>query len=277
MIFSTPERVAALTPSWDGERLEDGRPRVAADILERMRLVTNDEAWGVLEKTHGYFFQFEGDWLNLHPELTLSGRAVTAMMVPYRPDLHEVVEGIGEAEGRRGGQNNWVIDSLGEHDVLVVDLFGKIRDGTFIGDNLGTATRARTKAGIVIHGGIRDYERVFQLSDFAVFCRGVDPSAIANVTLVGVNIPIRIGNATVLPGDVVLGTREGVTFVPPHLAEEVVLHSENIRQRDIFGKLRLAEGKYLAGQIDVPVWADEIEADYVGWCEEQGLEAKRRG
>src|SRR5688572_23991283 len=98
MIFSTPERVAALTPSWDGERLEDGRPRVAADILERMRLVTNDEAWGVLEKTHGYFFQFEGDWLNLHPELTLSGRAVTAMMVPYRPDLHEVVEGIGEAE-----------------------------------------------------------------------------------------------------------------------------------------------------------------------------------
>ncbi|MFL5761988.1 MAG: RraA family protein [Thermomicrobiales bacterium] len=276
MIFNAPERVAALTAPWEGERLEDGRPKVAEDILERMRLVTNDEAWGVIEKTHGYYFQFEGNWLNLHPDLVLTGRAVTAMMVPHRPDLHQIVQEIGAAEGRRGSQNNWVIDSLGPHDVLVVDLFGKIRDGTFIGDNLGTAARARTRTGIVIHGGIRDYERVRQLADFAVFCRGVDPSAIANVTLVGVNIPIRIGNATVLPGDVVLGTREGITFVPPHLAAEVVLHSENIRQRDVFGKQRLAEGKYLAGQIDVPVWAEEIEADYTGWCEEQGLEAVKR-
>jgi 4-hydroxy-4-methyl-2-oxoglutarate aldolase len=277
MIFNAPERVAALTPAWDGERLGDGRPKVDEDILERMRLVTNDEAWGVVEKTHGYYFQFEGDWLNLHPELVLTGRVVTAMMVPHRPDLHQVVQSIGEAEGRHGSQNNWVIDSLGEHDVLVVDLFGKIRDGTFIGDNLGTAASARTRAGIVIHGGIRDYERVLQLSDFAVFCRGVDPSAIANVTLVGVNIPIRIGNATVLPGDVVLGTREGITFVPPHLAEEVVTRSEDVRQRDVFGKLRLAEGKYLAGQIDVPTWAEEIEADYVVWCDQQGLEVGRRG
>jgi 4-hydroxy-4-methyl-2-oxoglutarate aldolase len=277
MIFNAPERVAALTPAWDGERLGDGRPKVDEDILERMRLVTNDEAWGVVEKTHGYYFQFEGDWLNLHPELVLTGRVVTAMMVPHRPDLHQVVQSIGEAEGRRGSQNNWVIDSLGEHDVLVVDLFGKIRDGTFIGDNLGTAASARTKAGIVIHGGIRDYERVLQLSDFAVFCRGVDPSAIANVTLVGVNTPIRIGNATVLPGDVVLGTREGITFVPPHLAEEVVTRSEDVRQRDVFGKLRLAEGKYLAGQIDTSVWAEEIEADYVAWCDQQGLEMGRRG
>jgi 4-hydroxy-4-methyl-2-oxoglutarate aldolase len=277
MIFNAPERVRALTAAWAGERLEDGRPKVDEDILERMRLVTNDEAWGVVEKTHGYYFQFEGDWLNLHPELVLTGRVVTAMMVPHRPDLHQVVQSIGEAEGRRGSQNNWVIDSLGEHDVLVVDLFGKIRDGTFIGDNLGTAASARTKAGIVIHGGIRDYERVLQLSDFAVFCRGVDPSAIANVTLVGVNIPIRIGNATVLPGDVVLGTLEGITFVPPHLAEEVVTRSEDVRQRDVFGKLRLAEGKYLAGQIDTSVWVEEIEADYVAWCDEQGLEPGRRG
>jgi 4-hydroxy-4-methyl-2-oxoglutarate aldolase len=276
MIFNAPEQVAALTPAWEGERLGDGRPKVDDAILERMQLVTNDEAWGVIEKGHGYYFQFEGDWLNLHPELVLTGRAVTAMMVPHRPDLHQVVQGIGEAEGRRGSQNNWVIDSLGEHDVLVVDLFGKIRDGTFIGDNLGTAARARTKAGIVINGGIRDYERVLQLSDFAVFCRGVDPSAIANVTLVGVNIPIRIGNATVLPGDVVLGTREGITFVPPHLAEEVVTRSENVRQRDVFGKQRLAEGRYLAGQIDTSVWAEEIEADYVVWCEEQGLSVGRR-
>ncbi|HEY8447943.1 MAG TPA: hypothetical protein VIL01_12630 [Thermomicrobiales bacterium] len=276
MIFNSPERVAALTATWTGERLPDGRPCVPDDILERMKLVTSDEAWGVLEKTHGYKYQFEGNWLNLHPELILVGRVVTCQMVPHRPDLHEVVQRIGESEGRSGGQNTWVIDSLTRGDVLVVDLFGKIRDGTFVGDNLSTAARARTGTGIVIDGGIRDFQRVMQLADFAVFCRGVDPSAIAEVTLVGVNIPIRIGRATVLPGDVVLGTPSGVTFIPPHLAEEVVRHSEDIRQRDVFGKQRLAEGVYTSGQIDVPVWEEAIEADYLAWCEERGLPARKR-
>src|SRR5215217_195240 len=274
MIFNTPERVARLTPGWTGERSADGRPRVADDIVERMKLVTNDEAWGVLEKRNGYNFQFEGNWFNLHPELALTGRVVTAMMVPQRPDLHEVVQAIGTSEGRSGGQNTWVIDTLEQGDVLVVDLFGKIHDGTFIGDNLATATRARTGTGIVIDGGIRDYQRVDELADFAVFCRGVDPTAIAEVTLVGVNIPIRIGHATVLPGDVVLGTRSGLTFVPPHLAEAVVVTSEDVRQRDVFGKMRLAEGKYLAGAIDTSVWAEEIEADYRDWAKEQGFNVR---
>ncbi len=275
MIFNSPDRVAALTAAWSGERMADGRPCVPDGILERMKHVTSDEAWGVLEKTHGYKYQFEGNWLNLHPELILVGRAVTCQMVPHRPDLHEVVQRIGAAEGRSGGQNTWVIDSLTRGDVLVVDLFGKIRDGTFVGDNLSTAARARTGTGIVIDGGIRDFQRVIQLADFAVFCRGVDPSAIAEVTLIGVNIPIRIGRATVLPGDVVLGTPSGVTFIPPHLAEEVVTYSEDIRQRDVFGKQRLAEGVYTSGQIDVPVWEEVIEADYLAWCAERWLAATR--
>jgi regulator of RNase E activity RraA len=277
MIFNSRDRIEALTPLWTGERSADGRPRVPDDIVERMKLVTNDEAWAVLEKHNGYLHQFEGNWLNVQPDLALSGRAVTAVMVPHRPDLHEVVEQIGRGEGRSGSQNTWVIDSLEQNDVLVVDLFGKIRDGTFVGDNLSTAARARTGAGIVIDGGIRDYYRILELTDFAVFCRGVDPSAIANVTLIGVNTPIRIGRATVMPGDIVLGTQEGVTFVPPHLAETVAVFSEDTRQRDVFGKRRLAEKRYTSGQIDVPLWADDIETDYKSWCAEQGLEYSTKG
>jgi regulator of RNase E activity RraA len=197
-------------------------------------------------------------------------------MVPLRPDLQGVVQDVGASEGRSGGQNTWVIDTLLPGDVLVVDLFGKIEDGTFIGDNLGTAIAARARTGLVVDGGIRDLERVYQLPDFNVFCRGVHPSAILDVTLVEVNGPVRIGNATVMPGDVVLGAREGVTFVPPHLAEEVVGRSEDVRQRDVFGKSRIAEGVYTSGQIDVSTWAENIEADYIAWCEEQGLEANPR-
>jgi 4-hydroxy-4-methyl-2-oxoglutarate aldolase len=273
MIFNSPERITALTPLYQDERVADGRPRVPDEILERMRHVTNDEAWGVVERGHNYHFQFEGNWVNLHPDHVLVGRAVTVRMVPLRPDLHGVVERVGAAEGRSGGQNTWVIDTLLPGDVLVVDLFGKIEDGTFIGDNLGTAIAARAGTGLVVDGGIRDLERVYQLPDFNVFCRGVHPSAILDVTVVEVNGPVRIGNATVMPGDVVLGAREGVTFVPPHLAEEVVGRSEDVRQRDVFGKRRIAEGIYTSGQIDVSTWAEEIEADYVAWRAEQGLEA----
>ena len=266
MIFNDAERIAALTPNNPYDRLADGRPNVPDDLIERLKLVTNDEAWGVLERGHNYHFQFEGGWpVHLHDDVPLVGRAVTAAFMPIRPDLNEVVQGIGTAEGRSGGQNTWVIDTLQPGDVLVIDLFGKIEDGTFIGDNLATATRARTGTGIIIDGGIRDFERVDELIDFPVYCRGIHPSAIYDVTLVQVNGPIRIGNATVLPGDAVLGTREGVTFIPPQFVEEVVVKSEATRQRDVFGKLRLAEGKYTSGQIDVSVWADDINVDYDDW------------
>jgi len=270
MIFNSPERVTALTPGDSLERLADGRPRVPDDIVERMRLVTNDEAWGVVERGHGYHFQFEGNWVNLHPDRVLVGRAITVRMVPLRPDFQGVVEAEGAQDGRAGGQNTWIIDTLLPGDVLVVDLFGKIEDGTFIGDNLGTAISARAGTGLVVDGGIRDLARVRELEGFNVFCRGVHPSAILDVTVAEVNGPIRIGNATVLPGDVVLGTREGVSFIPPHLAEEVVTRSEDVRQRDVFGKGRIAEGIYTSGQIDVPDWAAEIEADFRQWVNARG-------
>jgi regulator of RNase E activity RraA len=265
MIFNSPERVATLTSAFQSERLPDGRPNVPDDILRRMREVTNDEAWGVVERHNNYHFQFEGGWYNLHPDRVLVGRAVTVRMVPYRPDFDAVVQAEGERDGRSGGQNTWVIDALRPGDVLVVDLFGKIEDGTFIGDNLGTAIAARAGTGLVVDGGIRDYERVRQLENFNVFCRGVHPSAILDVTLAEVNGPVRIGNATVMPGDVVLGTREGVSSIPAHLAEAVVTRSEDVRQRDVFGKSRIADGIYTSGQIDVSTWADDIEADYQAW------------
>lgn len=270
MIFNSPERIEALTPQNPFERSDDGRPKAPDDLLERLKLVTNDEAWGVLERGHGYHFQFEGDWnVHLHPTVPLVGRAVTASYVPLRPDLNDVVQGIGADESRSGGQNTWIIDQLQPGDVLVVDLFGKVEDGTFIGDNLATTVRARTGTGIVIDGGIRDSTRIEELTDFPVYCRGIHPSAIYEVTLREVNGPIRIGNTTVMPGDAVLGTPAGVTFIPPHLLQQVVERSEEVRQRDVFGKLRLAEGTYTSGDIDVSTWKDHIEADYAEWVKSQ--------
>jgi len=257
------EIVIELTRLNPFDRFPDGRPHVPDELIERMKLVTTEQAWGVL-RAHGYHHQFEGGWFRTHPDRILVGRAVTAMMVPHRPDLHDLVEETGQAEGRIGGQNSWVIDTLLPGDVMIIDLFGKIKDGTFVGDNLSTSLRTRTRAGAVIDGGIRDYQGVVELTDLAIFCRGLHPTAIADVTLVGINLPIRIGEATVLPGDVVLGTPTGVIFIPPHLVQEVVEQAEDIHLRDQFGKQRLREGRYTPGEID-RAWPPEIEADFQDW------------
>lgn len=267
MVFNTPENIIALTPQHTGERLADGRPAISDDLLARARLVTPEEAWSILSRKHGYTFQFEGGWHVLHPDRVLVGRAVTAVFMPLRPDLDDVVMKWGAARGWSPRQNTWVIDNLIRDDVVVVDLFGKLKDGTFAGDNLATAIKTRTGTGMVVDGAIRDARQVAELDDFNAFVRGIDPSAIADVTLVGVNLPIRIGGATVLPGDLVLGTSAGVTFVPPHIVEEIVLYSEETRLRDEFGKQRLSEGTYTSSQIDVQVWEAEIQADYERWKE----------
>ena len=216
----------------------------------------------------GYFNQFEGNWFRSHPDSTLVGRAVTAMMVPKRPDLNDLVEEAGKAEGRKGGQNSWVIDTLVPGDVLVVDMFGKVKNGTFVGDNLSTSLRAHTKAGAVIDGGVRDFQGILELPDIVIFCRGIDPTAIEESTLVGINIPVRIGQATVLPGDAVLGTVTGVVFIPPHMLQKVVEVSEDIGMRDTFGKQRLTEGKYTPGEIDTK-WIEPIEQDFQNWKKEK--------
>lgn len=260
------EDMIELTSQNPFERFEDGRPKVPDDLLERMKLVTTEEAWGTLRR-HGYNRQFEGNWKETHPNTIMVGRAVTAQFLPHRPDYHDAIQQAGLREGRAniGGQNSWVIETLQMHDVMVVDIFGKVKDGTVVGDNLGTSVRTRTRAGAVIDGGIRDYQGLVELTDVNFYIRGVDPTAIADVTLAGLNIPIRIGGITVLPGDVILGTPTGIIAIPPHLVQEVVEATEAIRVRDEFGKLRLAEGKYISGEIDVPTWRDDIQADFEEW------------
>ena len=263
-IVNPKENIIFMTPQNPYERFPDGRPHVPDDLLERMKSITSEQAWSILDREK-YFFQFEGNWFQTHPDKILVGRAVTAQMLPYRPDFHDVVQQKGVSEGRIGGQNSWVIDTLLPGDVMVVDLYGKIREGTFVGDNLSTSVKARTRAGAVIDGGIRDYDGIRELTDVAFFCRGLDPTPIRNTTLAGINIPIRIGNATVLPGDIVLGTPTGVTFIPPHLVKEIVEKGEYVQLRDTFGKMRLGEGKYTPGEIDVANWREDIEQDYRAW------------
>ena len=176
-----------------------------------------------------------------------------------------------EQEGRIGAMNSWVIETLVKDDVPVIDLFGKIIHGTYSGANLSTAIAARTQAGQVIYGGIRDAQQILEIPNFGTFCKGMDPTAIRDVTLVGMNVPCRIGDATVMPGDVVVGTYTGVIFIPPHLADDVVEHSTRTHMREMFSHSRLREGIYSSSQMDTK-WTDEIAADFEEWRKTHKLE-----
>jgi len=260
------EQIVFLTPQWEGERFDDGRPRVANDILVRMKSVSIEEAWGVL-RNEGYHNQFEGGWEPLHDDVPVVGRALTVQYLPNRPDVSEQIKKRGIEEGQIGNTNSWPIDMLQEGDVYVADGFGKIVDGTLIGDNLGNAIYAKSKTGVVFNASSRDMAGLSEIDGFNAFVRGWHPSYLTEVMLLSINAPIRIGAATVLPGDIVLAKKEGVIFIPAHLAEQVVVTSEVVRLRDLFGIGRLKEGKYTPGQIDNK-WTDEIEKDFSEWITE---------
>lgn len=269
----TPDALALFTPEWKGPRSKDGRPKVSDDLLQRLKLVTHEEAWAVMRNAN-YKYQYEEGWLCINPDSVLIGRALTAMFMPGRPDVHRVVDSIGHSEGRVRSQNSWPVDQLQPGDVYVGDQFGLHVDGPTIGDNLGNAIYANSGNGIVYNGTIRDIEGLKELKGFTAFVRGYHPShhlnnpdRQLNTTLVGINVPVRIGKVMVMPGDVILGKEGGVSIIPPHLVERVVTTSEIVRLRDMFGHERLRQKRYTAGQIDSR-WTEEIERDFSAWLNE---------
>lgn len=262
----SPDQLKALTPEWKGERFSDGRPKVSDRMLERLKKVHLEEAWGIL-RNKGYQNQFEGDWMVQHPDSVMTGRVVTAQYLPMRPDFDKLIKETGKTEKRIGATNSWPIDVLKEGDIYVADSYGKIADGTLIGDNLGNAIYAKSKRGVIFYGSVRDVEGLDEINGFNSWTKGNDPSYIQQMMLGGINVPIRIGRATVLPGDAVLAKKYGVVFIPSHLLDSVVLQAEFISLRDQFGHQRLREGKYTPGQIDTQ-WTEEIKKDFLKWIDE---------
>lgn len=269
------EEMLFLTPLWKGERFADGRPKASDALLQRLKSVTLEEAWAVL-KNENFKHNYEDGWQTINPDSVLVGRALTATFMPGRPDIQRVIDDRGHSkDGRIKSQNSWPIDMLVKGDVYVVDQFGAHEDGPTIGDNLGNSIYAKTGNGIVYNGAVRDINGLKELGRFTSFFRTYHPShhlnnpdGELNTTLVGINTPTRIGKATVLPGDVVLGRDGGVIFIPPHLLDKVVKTSEIVRLRDMFGHQRLREQKYTPGQIDNR-WSEEIEKDFSKWLNDK--------
>jgi regulator of RNase E activity RraA len=259
MHYNVRDEIIAITPQWRGERLEDGRPKVADHLLEALRGMTLEEVWKPIFLL-GYESQFEGRLHILHDDgRKLIGRAVTATFAPTRPDLHETLFQIGIQENRKGNYNQWVVDSLQNKDVLVVDLYDKIYKGTFLGGNLSTAVATKTgTGGAVIWGGVRDMEQMKKVKDIQVYYRGIDPTPIRDCLMLGFNTPCRIGNAICLPGDVVFGAGGGVLFIPSHLVQQVVEGAVKTHVKDMFGFEMITANVFTTAQIDKNTWSEDM-------------------
>ncbi len=260
------EELVFLTSAWKGERFADGRPKIPDELLKRAAKIGIDDAWTAL-KNAGYTNQFEIGWKLVNDTIPVIGRALTAAFMPSRPDLEKNIKERGQQQGRKGNTNAWPIDMLTKGDVYVADGFGKIDGGTLIGSTLGNSIFAKTGTGVVFNGAARDLYGLAEIKGFNAMVRDFHPSFLQEMVLTGLNTPIRMGAAIVMPGDLVIGNKEGVLFVPAHLAEMVVATAEFVTMKDQFGFEMVKSGKYSTGQIDSQ-WTEEIKNHFLKWLEQ---------
>ncbi len=232
-VKQTREQMQFYTSQWKGDRFPDGRPKVSDDLLKRVLDVSIEDLWDYLREK-GYNCQFDTGFQMLHPDKPFAGRALTAQYMPLRHDMYEAIAAEGKREGRVSGNNSWPIAELQIGDIYIADGFGKIVEGTLIGSNLGSGIAAHSHTGFVFDAGIRDAEENRELENMNGLYRAYDPSAWKDMTLTTINAPVRIGRATVLPGDLVLAKQDGVIFIPAFLAEDAVSHAEFINLEDAF-------------------------------------------
>jgi regulator of RNase E activity RraA len=258
------EELIFLTSAWKGERFADGRPKIPDNLLQRAKKIYIDDAWTVL-KNEGYLNQFESNWKTVNDTI-ITGRAVTAMYMPSRPDVEKNIKERGAKQGRKGNTNSWPIETLTKGDLYVADAFGKISGGPIMGATLANSIYSKSGNGVVFDGSARDLLEIQNIKGFNAFVRDFHPSFTEDMVLMGLNTAIRIGNVMVLPGDLVIAQKEGVLFVPAHMAEQVVSTAEFVIRKDQFGFEMVRTGKYSTGEIDSQ-WTDAIKTEFLQWLE----------
>jgi 4-hydroxy-4-methyl-2-oxoglutarate aldolase len=271
----TKEQLIELSAQNPFERFPDGRPKVPDDLIERARGLSAEEIWAVLPRK-GFPNQYEDGFEILHPGTKLVGRAFTVQFMPVRPDVHDALQANAKAAGLERLSNQFAIDQLQPGDVLVVDLFGKKEGGTIVGDNLFYyIMKSTNSAGVVLDGSVRDLEGIAGMPMPAYF-RHAHPTPIGNVMLTGINIPVRIGNVTVMPGDLVFGDREGVYFVPPALLTEILDRADETHIHDEWTKKKFDEGKYKSSEIYGSPRDPELKKEYEEYLKKRLEELRKK-
>lgn len=257
------------------DRFPDGRPKIPDNLLDRARELSAEDVWATMQQ-RGFDNQYADGFQVLHPGKTMVGRAFTVQFMPLRSDVDEIAQAKAKSRGLRGLGNQVAIDMLQPGDVLVVDLFGKKVSGTIVGDNLfHYMIKATGGGGLVVDGSIRDLDGISEI-DLPAYFRAADPTPIGNVMLTGINVPIRIGTTTVMPGDLVVGDREGIYFIPPQLAQEVLDRADEIHVHDEWTKKKFDEGKYKSSEIYPSPKDPQLKEEYQQYLKKRLEEIRKK-
>jgi regulator of RNase E activity RraA len=265
----TRDQMIQYTATNPFDRFPDGRPKVPDSILERVKDMSAEEVFGI--ERQGFPRQYEGDWKIVKPDKKLVGRAVTLLLMPLRPEVADVDSTGLPSKMPRDRQitHQTALNLLEPGDVIVVDAHAIA--GGVIGDNLATYIHDKG-AGFVIDGDIRDLDGIMEI-DMTGYYRRAVPSYLTNCMVAGINVPVTIGKVTVMPGDVVLGDREGVYFIPPQLAKQVVDRADETHVHDDWTKKKFAEGKYKSTDIYPSPTDPALKKEYQDYLKEH-LEKK---
>jgi regulator of RNase E activity RraA len=271
----TRQQMIQYTAQNPFDRFPDGRPKVPDALIERARGLSAEEVFAVLPGK-GFRNQYEDGFHILHPGKKLVGRAFTVQFMPLRPDLEAAVNANAKAAGFDRLNNQTAIDMLQPGDVLVVDLFGQGEGGTIVGDNLFYYVMKATRgAGLVVDGAIRDLDGISAM-DMPAYFRQSHPSYLTNVIVSGINIPVRIGRTTVMPGDLVFGDSEGVYFIPPALVQQVVDNADVVHIHDEWTRMKFDEGKYKSSEIYGSPRDPALKKEYEEYLKKRLEELRRK-
>jgi len=208
-------------------------------LFEKLSRVSIEGIWSQLT-AKGYEHCFINELEPIHPDRRLVGRARTIRYLPTRPDVREKIY-----SGRK--QLNYISAEEAEPgDVLVFDSGGDTRSAVS-GDVTTTRFLVRGGAGMIIDGGMRDVPELAGMPMQVFMRRGQAAAVSPNLMSVDYQVPVRIGNVTVIPGDILLGDRHGILVIPSALAGEMVdkaLANDALHE---FQRKLLLEGRSIYG------------------------------
>ncbi|MGO1917332.1 MAG: fumarylacetoacetate hydrolase family protein [Brevibacterium aurantiacum] len=216
---STPAVTEALQADAWGSREEAGlapEESAANPLSEDLRAKLTEAP------TAGLSAQLRGRGLNniviegvspLVPGSKVVGTAKTLRFVPNREDLFKSHGGGYNAQKR-------AFDTLRSGEVVVIEARGEAGSGT-LGDVLALRAKSQGATGVITDGGVRDSAEVAGI--LPVFATAKNPAVLGRKHVPWESdVAVACGNATVLPGDVIVGDDDGVIVIPRDLVEEVV-------------------------------------------------------
>lgn len=129
-----------------------------------------------------------------------------------------------------------MLDDMNENTFVMWDTSRDEKATLWGGVMTATAKHKKVKAAC-IDGGIRDTHQILE-AEFPLFYEyRISNGSLGRCLITHYQIPIKIGDVTIRPGDIVLGDVDGVLVVPRTIAYDVLIRAEEIKENEkkIFG------------------------------------------